>query len=187
MKHFLAVLISSCLLLTSAVFAAQLSEQESDDLLYMTEEEKLAHDVYLAFQRKYRDRVFPNIRRSEQRHMDAMAGLLQRYGLDNPSQSEPGEFTNPELQELYDDLIKRGSSSRIEAIKVGALIEEKDMIDIVEAIAGTDESASKRVYSNLLEGSKNHLRAFVSRLDRLGVEYSPVMLEPAEYAAIVGN
>lgn len=168
MKHLLTIFITTCILFTSSSFAGQLSDQEKADLLYITEEEKLAHDVYLAFQRKYRDRVFPNIRRSEQRHMDAMAGLIEGYGLENPSQDKPGRFTEESgLQELYNELIEIGSNNRIDAIKVGIRIEEKDINDLVEAIAATDEAASKRVYSNLLAGSRNHLEAFTNRLQAL--------------------
>jgi len=187
MKYFLTILISSCLFLSMPVIADTLADDEVADLLYITEEEKLAHDVYLFFQRKYRERVFPNIRRSEQRHMDAMAGLLNRYGLQNPSRPGTGEFVDARLQELYNTLISAGSKSRIDAIKAGALIEERDMIDIVSAIGRTDEAASKRVYSNLLAGSENHLRAFVGRLQRLGVVYKPELLSMDEYKAIVGS
>jgi hypothetical protein len=187
MKLLTAVLISIGILLGMPVFASTLNDEEIKDLLYITEEEKLAHDVYLAFQRKYRERVFPNIRRSEQNHMNAMAGLLQRYGLENPSRPAAGQFEDQSLQELYDELIASGSESRGDAIRVGARIEEKDMIDIVNAMERTDEAASKRVYSNLLAGSENHLRAFVSRLQRLGVKYEPVLLTQDAYEAIVGN
>ncbi len=187
MKHFAIIMLSILSLFISAAYANSLEENEIDDLLFMTEEEKLAHDVYLVFQRKYRDRVFPNIRRSEQQHMDAMAGLLDRYGLENPSLPGVGEFENQSLQGLYDELIARGMKSRIDAIKVGALIEEKDMIDIVAAMEGTDEPAIKRVYSKLLDGSKSHLKAFVYRLERLGVDYQPVLMDKVDYVAIVGT
>ena len=187
MKLLSVILISICTLVAGPALATTLSEQEVADLLYITEEEKLAHDVYLAFQRKYRERVFPNIRRSEQRHMDAMDNLLRRYRLENPSKPAAGQFEDPGLQELYNQLIADGSKGRVDSIRVGAYIEEKDMIDILRAIERTDEAASKRVYSNLLAGSENHLRAFVGRLKRLGVDYEPVLLGWDEFKAIVGN
>jgi hypothetical protein len=187
MKLLSNILLSLCVLLAAPAFAGKLDKDEENDLLYITEEEKLAHDVYLFFQRKYSERVFPNIRRSEQQHMEAMANLLARYGLTNPSKPAAGKFEDGELQELYNDLIKRGSDSRIASIEVGANIEEIDMRDLVEAIERTDEYAIKRVYGNLLEGSKSHLRAFVGRLQRLGVEYQPILLNRDEFEAIVGT
>ena len=187
MKLLSTTLFSLCVLLAAPAFAGQLSQQEVDDLLRITEEEKVAHDVYLFFQRKYSERVFPNIRRSEQQHMNAMANLLARYGLRNPSKPAAGKFEDASLQQLYDDMIAKGSDSRIASIEVGANIEEIDMRDLVAAIERTDERASKRVYGNLLDGSKSHLRAFVGRLRRLGVEYKPMILTPEEFEAIVGN
>ena len=56
----------------------------------------------------------------------------------------------------------QGSQSVAEALKVGAAIEEIDILDLEERLAETGNAAIERVYSNLLAGSKNHLRAFVS-------------------------
>ena len=75
-----------------------------------------------------------------------------------------GEFTNPDLQQLYDDLIQQGSISRAEALKVGVIIEKTDIDDLNEAIATAEHNDIKTVYRNLLQGSLNHLDAFESSL-----------------------
>ncbi|MCD6375484.1 MAG: DUF2202 domain-containing protein [Caldisericaceae bacterium] len=41
------------------------------------------------------------------------------------------------------------------------------------------------VYDNLMRGSRNHLRAFVRNLKRLGIEYSPVKLSNQEFNTII--
>lgn len=187
MNKLQIAIFSAFFVLITPVYADTLSEKEVADVLFMIEEEKLAHDVYLTFQRKFRERVFVNIRASERRHQDAMAGLVDRYGLVDPRLPGVGKFRDQRLQALYDKLIVRGMRNRIEAIKVGALIEETDMRDIMRAIERTDEWAIRRVYSNLLAGSKNHLRAFVGRLEKLGVTYKPEILSQAEYDAITGG
>jgi hypothetical protein len=187
MSRLLIAIFSAFFILVTPVYPDTLSDDEVTDVLFMIEEEKLAHDVYLTFQRKYRERVFVNIRDSERRHQDAMAGLVDRYGLVDPRLAGVGKFRDQSLQALYDTLIARGMQNRIEAIKVGALIEETDMRDIMLAIERTDEWPIRRVYSNLLAGSKNHLRAFVGRLERLGVTYEPEILSQAEYDAIIGG
>ena len=181
---FIAVLT---VLLSPFAQAADLNAVEVEDLQFMVEEEKLAHDVYLTFQRQYRDRVFPNIRRSEQRHIDAVAGLLDKYGVANPSKPGVGQFDNPSLQYLFDSLIERGMQSRIEAIKVGAWIEEKDLRDLTDAIERSEQWDIDRVYTNLRAGSTNHLKAFVGRLQALGVTYEPTVLSAEEYASIINN
>ena len=62
-----------------------LSTVETDDLVYMREEEKLAHDVYVTLYEQWDFPVFSNIASSESQHMDSIAVLLDRYGVADPS------------------------------------------------------------------------------------------------------
>jgi hypothetical protein len=151
----------------------------------MIEEEKLAHDVYLALYQKWGLPVFQNISNSEQTHIEAVSSLISRYGLTNPVQSAPGKFTDPELQSLYTQLVARGSVSIGEALKVGGLIEEIDILDLRVRIQETNHSDIQQVYNNLLRGSGNHLRAFSSMLKtQTGESYQPQKLSVADYQAI---
>ena len=164
-----------------------LSAEESAALLYMREEEKLAHDVYVTFYEQWDFRVFSNISRSEQTHTDAVKTLLDRYGLADPASSEIGVFTDPDLQALYTNLVARGSQSLAEAIQVGAAIEEIDILDLQERLAQTDNADIQQVFNNLLNGSYNHLRAFVSTLEtQTGETYQPQYLSAEAYQAILG-
>ena len=164
---------------------SELSEDEKADLLYMAEEEKVARDVYITLYDKWGEQVFQNISQSEQRHMDAIATLLDRYDIESPVINEVGKFTNPDLQALYDKLVAQGSQSVEEALKVGALIEEVDIKDLEEAIARTDNEDIKQVYENLKNGSYHHLKAFVTTLKKYGEEYSPQVLSEEEYQEII--
>jgi hypothetical protein len=157
-----------------SVQAATLTADEVFWLTYMREEEKLARDVYRFLYDKWGSRIFNNISASEQRHMDAIKTLLDRFGIADPANGQgPGEFTNETLQVLYYDLIARGSVSLIEALKVGVLIEETDIDDLMTAISLTERKAIKTVYGHLLIGSLNHFKAFVSKLASQGVVYEP--------------
>jgi hypothetical protein len=99
--------------------------------------------------------------------MDAVKTLLDRYGIADPAAGkEVGEFTNPNLQALYDELIDAGSVSLVDALEVGVLIEETDILDLKEGIASTERKDIITVYGNLLLGSLNHLESFESKLDR---------------------
>ena len=144
----------------------QLTELEEQNILFMREEEKLARDVYLVMYDLWGADIFVNISESEQRHMDAIERLITRYGLEDPVAVDViGEFVDPDLQLLYDDLVKAGEASLEEALKVGVLIEEKDIDDLILAIADTDKRNITRVFQNLLNGSYNHLDAFNAYLD----------------------
>mgnify|MGYP000001723100 CR=1 FL=1 len=83
------------------------------------------------------------------------------------------------------DLIERGSESLLEALHVGAYIEELDIGDLRAAIERTDEVLLINAYENLLAGSRNHLRAFVSQINALGVDYVAQVLDQDDVNAIV--
>ncbi|HNY49615.1 MAG TPA: DUF2202 domain-containing protein [Smithella sp.] len=154
--------------------ATSLTAAEKYWLTYMREEEKLARDVYVTMYNLYGAQIFNNIAASEQRHMDSIKNLLIKYGIPDPvAGNDVGEFTNPDLQALYDQLIIQGKISLAEALKVGVFIEETDITDLDAGIASTTRKDIKNVYSNLLDGSLNHLKAFVSNLAALGITYEP--------------
>jgi hypothetical protein len=154
----------------------------------MREEEKMARDVYLFFYPIWNNSVFSNIAESEQQHMDSMAVLLNTYGLPDPVQNDSiGLFTNPDLAALYLTLTDRGQASLLEALKVGALIEEVDMRDIQHAIDQAEHADIIQTYENLLRGSRNHLRAFVRAIEEMGVVYEAQVLEQSEVDAIVDS
>ncbi len=163
----------------SGVATTDLSEAEAEGLSFMREEEKLARDVYLMLYEQWGIRIFQNIAKAEETHMSAVAGLLERYGIPDPAaDTAVGVFTNPELQALYDQLMEEGSQSLADALRVGALVEEVDIIDLEDYIDQTDNEDMLLVYQNLLKGSYNHLRAFTSTLEKqTGEIYQLQLLE----------
>ena len=87
-----------------------LSAEEVDGLLWMREEEKLAHDVYVTLYEKWNLPIFQNISQSELTHTDAVKSLLDRYSLADPAVGNAvGVFVNPTLQALNDQLVEQGS------------------------------------------------------------------------------
>jgi hypothetical protein len=146
------------------IFAADF-DTEAEWLLYMREEEKLARDVYQELYQVWGLTIFSNIARSEQKHMDSIKTLLDRYHLTDPAEGNGiGVFTNSDLQALYFELIDKGGKSVLDALQVGVIIEETDIADLTEALNVTVHWDIKRVYANLMAGSYNHLAAFESKL-----------------------
>lgn len=165
-----------------------LTADEAAGILFMREEEKLAHDVYVTFADLYDQPIFSNIASAETTHMTAVLGLIEAYGLDDPMDgNEIGTFQNADLQQLYDDLITAGSVDLPAALEVGAIIEEVDILDLEERLAGTTNADIIRVYENLLRGSENHLRAFVSQLESAGIDRDPTHMNEDAYRAILGS
>ena len=164
-----------------------LSDAEVEGLLYMREEEKLARDVYLTLYDEWGVPVFQNIANSEQTHTNAVRNLLDRYDIEDPAaENDIGVFANSTLQALYDQLVQQGSQSLADAFRVGAAIEEIDILDLEVRIAQTEEPDIQQVYENLMNGSRNHLQAFASNLERrTGETYQPQYLSQAAFASIV--
>ena len=176
--------------------STSLDANEQTHLVFMREEEKLARDVYIVLSTLYPDSpVFGNIDDSEQRHTDAVKEKLLQYNVEDPNTNDNvGVFTGAEygwyFTEKYEELVARGQLSEFDALYVGAFIEELDMLDINQCpkvivenkqeIADvsqcgkvyTDNPDIQRLYDNLLEGSENHLAAYVRRIEAITGEGS---------------
>lgn len=135
-----------------------LSDEQKAGLVFMYQEEKVARDVYNAMYAKWGSKVFANIAKSEQSHMDAVKAILEKYSLVVPS-DKAGVFTDSDLLALYNTLIDMGDNSSNEAMKVGVLVEETDIADLIERMVDAPDDI-EIVYQNLLNGSYNHLNAF---------------------------
>ena len=167
-----------------------LDANEVTHLVFMREEEKLARDVYITLGLRYPDlQIFGKIDDSEQRHTCAVCDMLKKYGIEDPNTNDnvgvfTGELYGPYFTAKYAELVERGSRSPLDALYVGAYIEELDMIDInycPEEVVQlnnrirsssdcgkiyTDNPDVHRLYTSLLEGSESHLRAFVQNIER---------------------
>lgn len=138
-----------------------LSTAQRQTLAAMAEEEKLAHDVYAALATRSSDVRFGRIATSEQRHLDAVRVLLDRYGLTDPTAGRAaGSFSSPAVQSLYGSLVAKGRVSDAAALEVGRTIEQTDIADLQRASTGLDAADVSTVYQRLLSASRHHLTAF---------------------------
>jgi len=175
-------------LLVSSIITQNISPAEEVGIVQMREEEKLARDVYQVLYSKWQMQIFYNIAQSEQRHMDAMKALVVKYGVEDPVTDDAvGVFTDSNLQQLYSDLIARGQQSVVDALQVGATIEDLDIKDLNEFLEQTDSIDVRIVYQNLVKGSRNHLRSFVRQLAVNGATYDAQFLTADEIDAIISS
>lgn len=145
------------------------STYESADLLArLIEEEKVAHDLYLAFEEQYGARVFSNIKRSEVTHQDHVLAVMEATGVEDPRLPEPGQFRDAELQDLYDDLLAQGSVNLPAAYQAGVDFETQDIAGLETELEKAPESdtALTTLLQMLFDGSRNHLTAFQRQLSR---------------------
>ena len=159
-----------------------ITDNEIEDLVFMWEEEKLARDSYIVLGEEWGLAIFSNIAKSEQKHMDALEKLIDKSGLTDPVDDESaegiGDFKNDYLEGLYAKLIDWGLISEMDSLKVGGAIEETDIRDIHHAIERAKNQNIITTYESLLCGSRNHLRAFVAKIQIDGVVYEPFLEYP---------
>ncbi|GAB4162004.1 MAG: DUF2202 domain-containing protein [Winogradskyella sp.] len=163
-----------------------LTASDINALLFMLEEEKLARDTYMFLDNQWSLNQFANIQNSEQTHMDAVESLLIQYGIDY-NILPVGEFENQTLQDFYNQFITEGSVSQINALKVGAKIEDLDIVDLQDHLVATANTDLLLVFSSLQCGSKNHLRSFVHGIENLGSIYEPQFLTSEGYNSIISS
>lgn len=168
-----------------------ISQELANTLSFMGNEERLAYDVYNYLYAQFGTTQFTNIAtNSEYQHITSVQKLVQKYKLD-----DTGAFTNvdlpslgyintpiesmvagsydiSEIQGLYDDLTAQGSTSEIEALKVGCIIEVVDVDDLNrDIIIAQNENATDivTVFNFLRDGSYSHYWSFDKGLKNKGV------------------
>jgi len=161
-----------------------LTETDKEALLFMLEEEKLARDTYTYLNNLWSINQFANITKSEQTHMDAIESLLTQNKIEYTI-LPVGEYKNEDLQKLYNQFVIDGAIDKTNAFKIGATIEDLDIVDLQDSIDATTNAAIISVFESLQCGSRNHLRSFVSGLEKVGGSYSPQFLTKAAYDTIV--
>ena len=145
-----------------------------NDILLLREEEKLARDVYTTFSWWYDLSVFSNIARSEQQHMNLVALLLDRYGLEDPAEGNGiGEFDDDWVQGVFDFLIAKGANSLVDALWAGAFIEDVDIYHLEHILEGSTFDDINLIVENMVAGSRNHMRSFVGALEKRDESYVP--------------
>lgn len=164
------------------------TEEVKSSLLLMREEEKLAHDVYVTLYEKWGMPIFDNISGSEQRHTDAVLDLLEVRGLSDPAAGlGRGEFSNPDFVTLYKQLVEKGSQSLMDALLVGATIEDLDLYDLDQWMLKIKDEDILSVYKNLAKGSRNHLRAFYGQITSREGDYKAQYISQQKMDEIVNS
>ena len=142
-----------------------ITQKDIDALKYMYQEEKLARDVYITLGKKWGFIIFQNISDSEQRHMDAVKALLDKYNIPVPLTNDEVGYFKGEFKNLYNELVSKGLKSPEDALEVGKEIEVLDIKDLEEKMKNTTPDI-EQVFSFLEMGSEHHLRAFTAWLRR---------------------
>jgi len=168
--------------------ALELAQDEGQMLLKMVEEEKMAGDLYQALGGLWRARVFANIEQAERRHQEQVRALLAAAGLEDPTaDAAAGVFQDAEIQALYDELWAKGQLSYLDALVVGATVEDADLYDLGVFMAELEPGTISETFACLALGSRNHMRAFSRNLERMDMTYVPQFISSETYEAILAQ
>lgn len=145
----------------SNVASGTLTDAQKAQLAGMAEEEKLAHDLYVALAAKYPEtKQFSRISQAETKHLTAVRELMTRYSIPDPTAGKAeGTFASATMQTLYNNLLAGATTSQ-QALAAGVTVEKTDIADLAKAGVGVTAPDVKLVYSKLTAGSERHLRAF---------------------------
>jgi hypothetical protein len=142
------------------VASGTLTAAQKTQLAAMAEEEKLAHDLYVAFGNKY-GTPFSRITNAETRHLAELRIVLKRYAIADPTAGKAaGTFTTASTQQLYNKLLAQGTASVDGANTAARTVESTDIIDLKAAATGVTAPDVTQVYKNLLAATRRHLVAF---------------------------
>lgn len=142
------------------VASGTLTAAQKTKLASMAEEEKLAHDLYVAFGDKY-GTPFTRITNAETRHLTEIRIVLKRYAIADPTAGKAaGTFATASTQQLYNKLLAQVTAGVDAANTAARTVESTDITDLKAAAAGVTAPDVTQVYTNLLAASQRHLVAF---------------------------
>ena len=163
-----------------------LSDDQKYSLAFMWSEEKMAHDAYEMAYSVYPElRIFHNIGRwSEGQHLASVEELIALYDIDiNNLGNKDGYYDKEALRKMdfgdyafdsfettYPILISMATTSKVDALKVGCMVEVKDIRDLTQFLEKSNQNKYiESTFQHLIEGSQSHYWAFDHALKRLGI------------------
>ncbi len=172
-----------------------LTQELKDSLSHMGNEERLAYDLYTNLYSYHKEKgeeikQFYNIsHNAEVKHIKTVQDLVKRYDLSvsdftnvnesivnendlSASHIVSGVYDIQKIQDLYDSLYALGTTSKVDALKAGCMVEVTDVNDLDKYITQAEESNATDIveaFEVLRKGSYNHYWAFDKALKNSGV------------------
>ncbi len=140
--------------------SSTLTAAQKTKLAAIAEEEKLAHDLYVAFADTYPTSVFRAIVTAETQGLAEVRVVLTRYAIADPTaRPAVGTFMTASTQQLYNELRANGTASEDAAYAVARAVESTEITDLKAATTGVTVPDVLQVFATLLDRSQRHLVA----------------------------
>jgi hypothetical protein len=165
-----------------------ISQQDVSWLVRMREEEKLSRDMYTTLWKKWENKIFIDIAKIEQKHMNAVKILLVKYWIEDPVKDDSiWVFSSFAVKKLYDDFVSQWNKSLLDAFILSADAESLDILDLSDLAEQTHNPDIIAVYNNLIIWSRNHLRSYVKNIKDNGWNYKPKYISQEVYNGIISS
>lgn len=159
-------------------------------VLYLLEQEKLAHDVYRTLDTMWVTDIFNRVANEEYQHVSKLSAVAAEFMINVPNHFNEypiGQFIDTKLRRLYGELMHAANFSLEDAYRACATLEERKIVDLKMALKEPNFELENLTYKALLVGSEDNFKVFVRALNELNTAYTPVLLSPAEYEALTKN
>ena len=192
MKKTLVLSILLCAafaLHAQSLIGNQLKSKESV-ILYLVEQEKLAHDFYRSLDTMWVTDIFNRVANEEYEHVGKLSAVAAELMINVPNhfnEYPAGQFIDNKLRHLYTELMIAANFSLEDAYRTCANLEERKMYDLKMALKEPNFELENLTYKALLIGSEDNFKAFIRALNEMNSGYAPILLNPSEFEALTKN
>jgi hypothetical protein len=192
MKKTLVLSILLCVafaLRAQSLIGQQLKSKESV-ILYLVEQEKLAHDFYRSLDTMWVTDIFNRVANEEVEHVGKLSAVAAELMISVPNHFNEypmGQFIDSKLRHLYTELMIAANFSLEDAYRTCANLEERKMVDLKMALKEPNFELENLTYKALLIGSEDNFKAFIRALNEMNSGYTPILLSPSEFEALTKN
>lgn len=186
----LSMLISTTFALNAQSLIGNHLRSKESIVLYLLEQEKLAHDVYRSLDTMWVTDIFNRVANEEYQHVGKLSAVAAEFMINVPNHFNEypmGQFIDTKLRRLYGELMAAANFSLEDAYRACAALEERKMYDLKVALKEPNFELENLTYKALLLGSEDNFKVFVRALNELNAAYTPVLLSPAEYETLTKN
>jgi hypothetical protein len=170
---------------SGAAVGATIAPEAVSALQTLAVREKLAHDAYAVFTAQTTLPIFGNLTDGESQHLTTVRALLSKHGIvDLTAGDEVGDFDDATVKATYDAAVVAGSVSTAAALQQGIGMERALSTQLAGMLASDVPKDVRKVATNLLDATGNHLAALEQILAATPPASDPPTADPPGIARV---
>ena len=186
----LSILLCAAFALRAQSLIGQQLKSKESVILYLVEQEKLAHDFYRSLDTMWVTDIFNRVANEEFEHVGKLSAVAAELMINVPNHFNEypvGQFIDNKLRHLYAELMTAANFSLEDAYRTSANLEERKMVDLKMALKEPNFELENLTYKALLIGSEDNFKVFIRALNEMNSGYTPILMSPSEFEALTKN